>query len=233
MAWSPPTAFADKPVPGTGRGEDLADSLGIASQGTQRHVPVLGRQHHLFDGGHLVAGELAMACARTRRPVSERTRIFRSSPGVVPPRFEADDTQDDGQGKERFGAGDCAKNAGFRVSLWEPASGEAEPGSTKQGEQQTNNSGKNSRPLLPTCAGIARVLPILVERFRRDDRDGGRVVARSKRWNAGSERAWQRPSRRSERRVRADDDRRRGVYEARSRLWVSSQKDHRHFGKPQ
>jgi hypothetical protein len=89
---------------------------------------------------------------------------------VVPPRFEADDTQDDGQGKERFGAGDCAKNAGFRLSFWEPASGEAEPGSTKQGEQQTNNSGKNSRPLLPTCAGIARVLPILVERFRRDDR---------------------------------------------------------------
>ena len=63
-----------------------------------------------------------------------------------------------------------ALSSPFRVSLWEPASGEAEPGSTKQGEQQTNNSGKNSRPLLPTCAGIARVLPILVERFRRDDR---------------------------------------------------------------
>ena len=37
--------------------------------------------------------------------------------------------------QEGFGAGDCAKNAGFGLSFWEPASIEPKTGSTKQGEQ--------------------------------------------------------------------------------------------------
>jgi hypothetical protein len=32
---------------------------------------------------------------------------------VVPPRFQAEDAQDDGQGKEGLGAGDGTRNAGF------------------------------------------------------------------------------------------------------------------------
>jgi hypothetical protein len=168
LARSPPTAFTDKFGPGTGRGEDLADSLAIASQGTERHVPVLGRQHHLFDCGHLVAGELARACARTRRPVGEFADIFRSPPGVVLPRFEADDAQDGDQGKKGLGAGDCAKNSGFGLSLWETVSIEAKTGSTKQGEQEADDSSEHSCPLLPACTGIERVLLFLVERFRRD-----------------------------------------------------------------
>jgi hypothetical protein len=88
----------------------FADSLSIASKGTEQHVPVLGRQHHLFDGGHIAAGELARACTGTRRTVGKVTRIFRSPPGMETARLEVDDAQDDGQGKQRSCAGDCAKN---------------------------------------------------------------------------------------------------------------------------
>jgi hypothetical protein len=89
---------------------------------------------------------------------------------VVPPRFQSEDAQDYGQGKERFGAGDGTKNTGFRLALGKAHPGKTEPRSTKQGEQQTNNSGERSRPLLPAYAGIEGVLLLLVERFRRDDR---------------------------------------------------------------
>jgi len=40
-----------------------------------------------------------------------------------------------------------------------------------------------TRAASPTCAGIVRVLLLLVERFRRDDRAEAAPVARWKRWN--------------------------------------------------
>ena len=133
---SPPTAFADEPRPRCRRGEDLADALSIASEGANRHVPVLGRQDHLLHRGHLIARELAGACARARRTVSEFACLFGSPPGVLAPRFEPGDVQDGGQGKEGFSAGDGAKDAGFGLSFWETNSIEGEAGGTKQGEQE-------------------------------------------------------------------------------------------------
>jgi hypothetical protein len=170
LAWSPPTAFANKLGPGGGGGEDVADALGVASESAKRHVAVFGRQDHVLDGGHFGGGELARARTRARRPVGEFANCFGSPPSVVPPRFQSEDAQDYGQGKERFGAGDGTKNTGFRLALGKAHPGKTEPRSTKQGEQQTNNSGERSRPLLPAYAGIEGVLLLLVERFRRDDR---------------------------------------------------------------
>ena len=43
LAWSSPTAFTDKFGPGGDRGKDLADSLGISSQGAKSLVAFLGR----------------------------------------------------------------------------------------------------------------------------------------------------------------------------------------------
>jgi hypothetical protein len=60
---------------------------------------------------------------------------------------------DGGQGKEGFGAGDGAKEAGFGLSFWEANSIEGEAGGTKQGEQEAHNGGEHSRALLPTRAG--------------------------------------------------------------------------------
>ena len=156
LARTTPAMLTNELCPSCRRGEDLGDSLGIASQGAHRHVPVFGREHHLFDGGNLAAGELARACARTRRSVGQRTRSLCSAPSMVASSFEAKDTQDGGQGKERFGAGDCAKEPGLRLSFWETISGEAETGGTKQSEQETNNGGEDSRLPLPSRAGRER-----------------------------------------------------------------------------
>jgi hypothetical protein len=85
-------------------------------------------------------------------------------------RFQAHDPQNDDQGKRCLGAGDGTKDPDFGLAFGEALPGETEPGSAKQGEQEPNNSGVRSRPLLPTYAGIERMLLLLVERFRRDDR---------------------------------------------------------------
>ena len=166
LSWSPPTAFADKLGPGAGRGEDPADALGIASKGAKGHVPVLGRQNHLFDRAHFAGRELAWARARTRRSVRELAGVLRSSPDVVPSRFQPEDAQNDGQGKDVFGAGDCAKDAGLGLAFWETISVEAETGSTKESQQEADNSGEKPRPPFPMCPGIERTLQVLTERLR-------------------------------------------------------------------
>jgi hypothetical protein len=62
---------------------------------------------------------------------------------------------------------------------------------------------------------------------------GHEMLARRKRWNGGSARAWQRPWRRNERHVREGDGRRRAEPAAGSRQRESSQKASLHLGKPQ
>jgi hypothetical protein len=119
LARTAPAMLTNELGPGCRGGEDLADALGITSKGAKRHVPVLGRQHHLLDGGHFVAGELARACPWARRSVGEVAGYLCSSPSMVAPRFEADDVQDGGQGKEGFGAGDGAKEPGLGLSFRE------------------------------------------------------------------------------------------------------------------
>ncbi len=63
-----------------------------------------------------------------------------SAPSVVPTKFQADDAQDDGQGKECFGAGDGTKDSGLGVSFGEPISINVEGGSPQQVEQEANDS---------------------------------------------------------------------------------------------
>ena len=154
LAWSPPTAFANKSGPCSGGGEDLADALGVASESAKGHVTVFGRQDHVLDGGQFDGGELARARMRARRPVCELAGILGSPPGVVAAGFQVEDAQDNGQGKECFGAGDGAKNAGLGFGFRKPIPGEAEAGSTEQGEQQANNSSEHPSLFLPPGAGI-------------------------------------------------------------------------------
>jgi len=58
-----PAALAGELGPGSDRGEDLADPLGVEGEGTKRHVAVLGSEHHGLDGGNLGGGELTWARA--------------------------------------------------------------------------------------------------------------------------------------------------------------------------
>ncbi|HEX7500814.1 MAG TPA: hypothetical protein VF524_11005 [Polyangia bacterium] len=62
------------------------------------------------------------------------------------------------------------EDPGFRLSFWETIPSEAYPGCAKQGQQEANHSGEQSRLLLPSRAGHERALVALVERLRRDDR---------------------------------------------------------------
>ncbi len=161
LSWSSPTALPDKLCPCCRRGEDLAYALGITSKGTKRHVPVLRRQHHVLDNSHLAAGELAGACSRTRDSVGELAGFLCPAPNVIAPRFEADDVQGGGQGKEGLGAGDGTKDPCLGLALWETISIQGEAGRTKQSEQEANNSGKDAGALLPTCTRIERAWKVL------------------------------------------------------------------------
>jgi hypothetical protein len=69
-----------------------------------------------------------------RRPVGEFASFFGAPPSVVPPRLQSEYAQDDGHGKEGFGAGDGAKDSSFSQAFGEALPGETEPGSTEQGE---------------------------------------------------------------------------------------------------
>jgi hypothetical protein len=109
LTWAPPTAFTDEFGPHGGGYEDLADALGISSEGAKRHVAIVGCQHHLFDSDHFRCGELARAGAWTGRPVGELTRTFRPPAGAVATGLQVDDVQDGGQRKEGFATGDGAK----------------------------------------------------------------------------------------------------------------------------
>jgi hypothetical protein len=75
-----------------------------------------------------------------------------------------------------------------------------------------------------------RHLRVVLVDVECDHRGGGRAVARWKRWNVGSECAWQRPWCHNERRVREGDGRRCVVSPTRPRWRLSSPKDHLHFG---
>jgi len=96
-----------KLCPGTDGGEDLADSLGMASQGAKRHVPMFGRQYHLFDVGHLGGRELAGAGSRARGAIVQTaSRRGGPVPSVVSAGLEMRDTQDHGEREEWFCTGD-------------------------------------------------------------------------------------------------------------------------------
>ena len=46
VARTPPAVLADELGPGSDRGEDLAEPLGVEREGMQRHVAMLGREDH-------------------------------------------------------------------------------------------------------------------------------------------------------------------------------------------
>ena len=88
---------------------------------------------------------------------------------MIPAGFQSEDAQDDSQGKERVGAGDCAKNAGLGVAFWETISIEPETGSTQQGEQEANDSSQKPRSILPAGAGIDGAVQVLGDRLGRNN----------------------------------------------------------------
>ena len=171
MAWSPPTAFTDKFGPGTCRGENLADSLGIASQGAKRHVPVLGRQHHVLDVGHLGGRKLARAGSRARGAVLQTTdRRGGTVPSVISPGFGMDDAQDHGEWEECFCTRDGAQDAGLGGSFGEPLASEGEARSWEDRQENSNHGRKDAHSAIKFRYGVDQLLAVPVSRFDGDDR---------------------------------------------------------------
>ena len=171
LPWASPTMLAHKICPGAGGSKDLADSLGIASQGAERHVPMLGRQYHLLDVGHLDGREVARAGSRARGAIVQSAdRRGGAVPSVVSPGFEMRDTQDHGEGEEWFCTGDGTQDFGFGAAFREPLASEGEAGSAEHRQENSDNGGENAHSAIKLCDGVHQLLAVLVERFDGDDR---------------------------------------------------------------
>ena len=88
--WTTPAMLANELGPGGDGGEDLADTLGGEREGTQRHVAMLGRQHHALDSGDLGGGELTWVGARAGGAIVEGTGGRCVAAGMKTSRFEAE-----------------------------------------------------------------------------------------------------------------------------------------------
>ena len=171
LTWAPPTMLAHKICPGAGGSKDLAYSLGIASQGAERHVPMLGRQYHLLDVGHLNGRELARAGSRARgASVQTADRRGSAVPSVVSAGFEMRDTQDHGEGQEWFCTGDGTQDFGFGAAFGEPLASECEAGSAEHRQENSDNGREDAHSAIKLCDGVHQLLAVLVERFDGDDR---------------------------------------------------------------
>ena len=171
LPWASPTMLAHKICPGAGGSKDLADSLGIASQGAERHVPMLGRQYHLLDVGHLDGRELARAGSRARGAIVQTAdRRGGAVPSVVSPGFEMRDTQDHGEGEEWFCTGGGTQDSGFGAAFREPLASECEAGSAEHRQENSDNGREDAHSAIKLCDGVHQLLSVLVERFDGDDR---------------------------------------------------------------
>jgi hypothetical protein len=92
-----------------------------------------------------------------------------SAPGVVPATVKAEDAQDQREREEQLGAGHGTKNTGFVLAFWKTLASQAEPGSAKQGKQEANDGGEDSRLLLPARPGIEHALLVQAEGLGGND----------------------------------------------------------------
>jgi len=86
-ARTPPAVIANEFGPGGDRGKDLTEPLGVKSEGTQRHVAMLGGEDDGLHNGNFGDGELARAGAGTRGAIVEGAGRRGVAPGMVTSRF--------------------------------------------------------------------------------------------------------------------------------------------------
>jgi len=134
LARPKPTSRSDELGPGGGRGEDLAEPLGVEREGTQRHVAMLGREDHGLHSGDLDDGELARVGAGTRRAILEGAGCRGMAPGMVTSWFEAENPEDQAKGEPRPGALDGTEDVRLGGALRQSSAAEVELGHSKQSQ---------------------------------------------------------------------------------------------------
>jgi hypothetical protein len=165
-----PAALADELGPRGDRGKDLADTLGVEGEGTQRHVAVLGSEHHALDGGDLHGRELAGVGAWAGGAIVEGAGRASVPPGMVASRFEAEEPEDESKRKDRLRAFDGAEDIRLGRALGESPAGKAEPRDAEQGEQEANDGGQNSGSTLELGDGLEEMVLVLTEGLDGHDR---------------------------------------------------------------
>ena len=182
MSWPTPTALAYQLGPGRDRGEDLADALGVASKCSQRHVAVLGCEHHVLDGGDLGGRELTRVGAGARGTVVQGTGCSSVAPGMKAGAFEAEDLEDEGKREDGLRALDGSGDIRLGRALGESSAGKAEARDAEQNQQESDHGGEDACSTVELDDGLKQVLPLLLQGFDRDDwtqatplpgRDGG------------------------------------------------------------
>ena len=83
QARTTPASLARQSGPGGRGGKDLPDALRVETERAQRHVAVVGIEHHVLDVGDFNSRDLAGRGAWTRRTVIEAADGAGSPPGVV------------------------------------------------------------------------------------------------------------------------------------------------------
>jgi hypothetical protein len=129
-----PAALVGEIGLGGERGEDLADPLGVESEGTKRHVAVLWSEHHGPDGGNLGGGELTWARALAGGAIVKMASQPGMAPGMVAGGFEAENFENHCEREDRLRGGDRAKDVSLGLATWDSSAGEAEAGDAEQGE---------------------------------------------------------------------------------------------------
>ena len=139
---------------------------------SQRHVPVLGSQHHLFDGGHLGGCELTRAGSRAGGPVVKTAGQDGGAAVscVVSPGFEVDDPQDHGEREEWSCTCDGAQDPGLGGAFGQPLASEAEAGSSEHRQKNPDNGRKEALLPFELRDAVDQLLAVLLHQVDGDDR---------------------------------------------------------------
>jgi hypothetical protein len=168
--WPTPTALTHELGPRRDRGEYLADTLGVASKCPQRHMAVVGCEHHRLDGGHLADGELTWVGARAGETIVEGTSCRGVAPDMQTSRFEAEDPEDECKREDGLRTLDGAEDIRLGRALGESSAGKAETRDAEQNQQEPDHGGEDACSTVELGEGLEKVLPVLLQGLDGDDR---------------------------------------------------------------
>jgi hypothetical protein len=168
-SWATPAALAHELGLGGDRGEDPADTLGVAGEGTQRYVAMLGRQHHALDGGEFGGGELTWVGAGAGWAIVEGTGCGGVAPGMKTTGFEVEHLEDESEREAGLRSLDGAEDVRLGDALRESTAGKIEPGDAEQSQQESSHGGESSGSTVEPDDGLEKLLPVLVQGFDGHD----------------------------------------------------------------
>ena len=106
-------------------------------------MPELRREDHVLDGRNLDGGELGGHGSRTWGAIVEAADDGDAAPSVVARSWQADDSENETNGRGRLCADDSTQDARLGVALGKPLACETKPGGTMEREQKADGGGQD------------------------------------------------------------------------------------------